>query len=93
MFSAGVVSVVQISSSIWLSYFFRLDHDKFYPEAHRILKPGGCLAAWGYDLLTFPDNQEAQELLHKLFSVTLGPYWHPRVDHVWQHYKGGWWAV
>ena len=68
---------------------FRLDHDKFYPEAHRVLKPGGCLAAWGYDLLTFPDNKEAQELLHKLFSITLGPYWHPRVDHVWQHYKGG----
>jgi len=63
------------------------DHDKFYPEAHRILKPGGCLAAWGYDLMTFPENKRAQEELHKLFTFTLGPYWHPRVDHVWQHYK------
>ncbi len=66
----------------------RFDHDRFYPEAHRILKPGGCLAAWGYDLMTFPENKRAQEELHKLFTFTLGPYWHPRVDHVWQHYKG-----
>lgn len=69
-------------------HVIRFDHDRFYPEAHRILKPGGCLAAWGYDLMTFPEKQRAQEELHKLFTFTLGPYWHPRVDHVWQHYKG-----
>ncbi|KAL0018880.1 hypothetical protein WJX77_000859 [Trebouxia sp. C0004] len=64
------------------------DHDRFNPEVHGILKPGGCIAAWGYDIMTFPEKQRAQEELHQLFTFTLGPYWHPRVDHVWQHYKG-----
>ncbi len=66
----------------------RFDHDQFYPEAHRILKPGGCLAAWGYDLLSFPHKQAASSLLNNLFHVTLGSYWHARLEHVKQHYKG-----
>ena len=66
----------------------RFDIASFYPEANRILKPTGCFAAWGYDLLTFPDRQAAQSVLQKLFSVTLAQYWNPRLAHVKNHYKG-----
>ena len=66
----------------------RFDLDMFYPEAHRILKPGGCLAAWGYDMLTFPDKHDAQDLLHRFSTVILAPYWNEKVKHVWHHYKG-----
>ncbi|KAL0042994.1 hypothetical protein WJX79_006293 [Trebouxia sp. C0005] len=34
-----------------------------------------------------PENQRPQEELHKLFTFTLWPYWHPRVDHVRQRQR------
>ncbi len=34
----------------------RFDLPKFYAEAHRVLRPGGTLAAWGYDLLRLNDE-------------------------------------
>ena len=46
------------------------------------------MAAWGYDLMTFPDKQGASDLLHNFFNVTMGPYWDRRLEHVKHHYKG-----
>lgn len=33
----------------------RFDLPRFYAEAHRVLRPGGVLAAWGYDLCKLND--------------------------------------
>lgn len=35
------------------------DHGKTYKELHRILKPGGTVAYWGYSYLFLPDYPEA----------------------------------
>ena len=34
----------------------RFDLPRFYAEAHRVLRPGGVLAAWGYDLCRLNDE-------------------------------------
>lgn len=47
----------------------------FYPEAKRVLKPGGVLALWGYGRLKLPDGMGA--LFEHFYSDTIGPYWPP----------------
>jgi ubiquinone/menaquinone biosynthesis C-methylase UbiE len=56
------------------------DLPKFYAEAHRVLRPGGTLAAWGYDLCRLND-EDADPVLRKLYGDTLGPYWDERRPH------------
>ena len=34
----------------------RFDLQKFYEEAGRVLRPGGVLAAWGYDIANLHDE-------------------------------------
>ena len=56
----------------------RFDLPRFYKEAHRILKPGGCLAAWAYYFPMVSDRTShkhaVNEVLKQLYFVTLGPY-------------------
>ncbi len=48
-------------------------HDAFYAEAVRVLKPGGVFAAWTYKLL---DAEPAiNELVAHFHSTTIGPWW------------------
>ncbi len=70
------------------TYVDRFDLAKFYPEARRILKPDGTLAIWGYDTPNFPGRHSANELLHELYEVTLGPYWSSQRKHIDNHYLG-----
>ncbi len=47
----------------------------FFAEAHRVLTPGGVLAAWSYErCLVGPD---CDQLINELYSDIVGPYWPP----------------
>lgn len=67
--------------------FSRFDHDAFYVEMARVLRPQGTLAAWMYDIPHFgvPDADQA---LAQWYKGVLGPYWSERRVHVDNHYRG-----
>eukprot|EP00891_Asterochloris_glomerata_P004935 jgi/Astpho2/4935/Aster-06674 len=73
------------------------DFPSFWPEARRILKPAGAVAAWGYDIPTFPDHKACTELMHDWYQATLcghwlqgetRSYWSDRRQHLDNHYIG-----
>lgn len=49
------------------------DHPRFFNEVNRTLKPGGVLAAWGYQLL-YTDT-ELDPIIEHFHSEIVGPYW------------------
>lgn len=51
------------------------DIDRFHAEAGRVLKPGGVIAEWGYQLATV--NAAIDRVVHHFSEVTVGPYWPP----------------
>ena len=51
------------------------DHQRFFAEVDRTLKPGGILAAWGYQLL-YTDTGLDPVIAH-FHSQKVGPYWPP----------------
>ena len=48
----------------------RFDFPSFWPEARRILKPSGAVAAWGYDIPTFPDHKACTELMSDWYQAS-----------------------
>jgi SAM-dependent methyltransferase len=65
--SADAVTVAQA-----LHWF---DFDRFYAEVKRVLKPGGALAVWTYDLHAV--NAAVDPVLGRLQAEYVGPYWPP----------------
>jgi SAM-dependent methyltransferase len=63
--SASLVTVAQA-----LHWF---DVDLFFKEAIRVLKPGGVLAIWCYNLVEVSPAIDA--LLEKFYRETVGPFW------------------
>ncbi|KAH9922130.1 S-adenosyl-L-methionine-dependent methyltransferase [Fomitopsis serialis] len=56
------------------------DWAKLWPEAARVLKPGGTLAAWGYSQFRLPQYPSLTPLIHEYCQGTdplhsVGPYW------------------
>ncbi len=49
------------------------DPEKFFAECRRVLKPGGLLAVWSYNLLTI--DEATDDIINHLYSSTLGKYW------------------
>ncbi|MEW5888985.1 MAG: class I SAM-dependent methyltransferase [Pseudomonadota bacterium] len=54
-------------------HWFDLEH--FYGEVRRVLKPGGVVAAWCYNLLSISPEVDAQ--LNDFYFNVVGPYWPP----------------
>ncbi|MCP4377042.1 MAG: class I SAM-dependent methyltransferase, partial [bacterium] len=52
-----------------------LDLERFYGEVRRVLKPGGLLAVWSYNLLRTDPAIDAE--VDAFYSHTVGPYWPP----------------
>ena len=51
------------------------DFDAFYAEVRRVLKPGGLIAAWTYQLLRADPAIDA--VLEDFYRRQLGPHWPP----------------
>lgn len=61
------------------------NHELFYKEAERILKPGGILALIGYGLITI--NEEIDTLIRFLYTNILGTYWDQERRYIDDHYR------
>ena len=55
--------------------FHWFEHDAFFAEVRRIVRPGGCLAIWSYGLAHI--TPEVDAAVHVLYEDLLGPYWEP----------------
>jgi SAM-dependent methyltransferase len=51
------------------------DVDAFHAEVHRVLKPGGVIAEWGYGLALIGEGID--EAVSHFSERTVGPYWPP----------------
>ena len=52
-----------------------LDLDGFYREAKRVLRPGGALAVWCYNLLEI--SPAIDQKIEEYYRDIVGPYWAP----------------
>ena len=66
---AGVDLITVAQALHWFSL------DAFYAECRRVLKPGGLLAVWGYNLLSI--SPEIDPLVNHFYVETVGPCWPP----------------
>ena len=51
------------------------DLERFYAEVRRVARPGGVVAAWGYELATI--TPVIDQVVRHLYSDLLGKYWPP----------------
>lgn len=61
------------------------NHDQFYKEVERIIKPGAVLALIGYGLITI--NEQIDQLINVLYRDILGPYWDKERKYIDDHYQ------
>jgi SAM-dependent methyltransferase len=61
------------------------DLDRFYAEAKRVLKPGGVIAAWGYDRHRVSPEFDAAFEAHVL--APLATYWPAQNAKLWAGYR------
>lgn len=62
------------------------DLGKFWPEARRVLRPGGLLAVWLYVFTEF-DHPPLDHLFHHFWAEVVGPYWPPERALVNERYR------
>ena len=74
--SVDLVSVAQA-----LHWF---DHPRFFSEARRVLRPGGLLAAWCYELCSVNDACDAE--VQRLYEEIVGEFWPPERRFIDAHY-------
>lgn len=49
------------------------DYEQFFSEVKRVLKDGGVIAVWSYNLLTL--TPELDEIIKELYQSVVGGYW------------------
>jgi SAM-dependent methyltransferase len=65
--------------------FHWFDQPAFFREAKRVLRPGGAIAIWCYNLCHI--TPEVDAVVHELYEGILGPYWEPERRQVEQGYS------
>lgn len=61
------------------------DLDLFYAQVRRVLKPGGVLAATGYDWMYVDPAVDA--VINERLMPLLGPHWAPQNQLLWDGYR------
>jgi SAM-dependent methyltransferase len=61
------------------------DVDAFYAEARRVLRPGGVIAVWCYNLCRIAPPID--ERVATFYAATVGPFWPPGRKHVDAAYR------
>jgi ubiquinone/menaquinone biosynthesis C-methylase UbiE len=56
------------------------NHDRFYAEVERVVKPGGVVAAWGYGLHSI--ESEIDGIVNHFYSAIVGEFWPPERRHI-----------
>ncbi len=56
-----------------------LDHDSFYAEVRRVLKPDGVIVVWGYGDPVI-DDPRLDKIVHDYNRGTIESYWRPERD-------------
>ncbi len=74
------IDLVTVSQAL---HWFNLD--AFYQEVRRVLKPGGVLAAWCYDLLEI--SPAIDQKFKEYYGDIVGPYWPPERQLVEDGYR------
>ncbi|MCH8979692.1 MAG: class I SAM-dependent methyltransferase [Armatimonadetes bacterium] len=82
--ASGIPSAsVNIVAAAQAAHWF--DHAAFHAEVARVLRPGGLLAVWSYDLHEV--SEEFDAVVRRFYSEIVGPYWPMRRLHVEQGYR------
>lgn len=61
------------------------DFERFWPEARRVLRPGGACALWTYE--KFRVDAAVDALVDAFYADVIGPFWPPERRHVEQAYR------
>jgi len=70
--SADLVTVAQA-----LHWF---EHERFYAEVRRVLRPGGLIAAWAYAACAI--DPAVDPIVDRLYRDIVGPYWPPERHYI-----------
>ncbi|MBY5993547.1 class I SAM-dependent methyltransferase [Ferrimonas balearica] len=76
----GQVDLITVAQAL---HWF--DLPPFYREVQRVLKPGGVLAVWCYELAQVDPAIDAQ--VAHFYRQVVGPFWPPERRHVEQGYR------
>lgn len=79
-FRDGSIDLVAVAQAV---HWF--DHDRFYAEVHRVLRPDGVVAVWTYGLATIAPQVDA--IVADLHSRIAGAYWPPERRYVDAAYR------
>lgn len=79
-FGGGRLDLVTVAQAL---HWF--DFDAFFAETRRVVRPGGVLAAWTYDLVTVDADVDA--VVRWFYSEVVGPYWPPERRYVEEQYR------
>ena len=66
--AAGSMDLVAVAQAL---HWF--DHERFFAEVDRVLRPGGALAVWSYGLVGIEPSID--HLLRSFYHDTLGDFW------------------
>jgi len=61
------------------------DHDRFYDEVRRVLRPQGALAIWTYGLASI--TPEIDAVVRQFYAGVIGDYWPPQRRYVEAAYR------
>lgn len=69
-FKDNTIDAITVSQA-----FHWFNHDIFFNEAKRVLKPNGTLAIFGYSFVKIKNNNEASEIIKNLGTDIFNNYW------------------